>query len=110
MRLALAVAGALALEVLAGCSLDLTGATCNTNENCPVRQFCSVPVGAKQGSCRVGERVTATLALTADPSLLPAGGTTQAVATGLIASRARSAPARRAARHTRGVISWRSRP
>ncbi|HZX42760.1 MAG TPA: hypothetical protein VFE93_13045, partial [Myxococcaceae bacterium] len=57
------------------------GATCNTNENCPVRQFCAVPSGAKQGSCQTGERVTATLALGADPSLLPAGGSTQAVAT-----------------------------
>jgi hypothetical protein len=81
VRLALAAVGALALVLLGGCSLDLTGATCNTNENCPVRQFCSVPSGARQGSCQVGERVSATLALTATPSLLPAGGTTQAVAT-----------------------------
>ena len=73
--------GALALALLAGCKLDLTGATCNTNENCPVRQFCAVPAGARQGTCQIGERVTATLALTANPSLLPAGGTTQAVAT-----------------------------
>ena len=70
--------GALALALLAGCKLDLTGATCNTNENCPVRQFCAVPAGARQGTCQIGERVTATLALTANPSLLPAGGTTQA--------------------------------
>jgi len=73
--------GALALVLLAGCSLDLTGATCNTNENCPVRQYCAVPAGRRQGSCQVGDRVSAQLALTANPSLLPAGGTTQAVAT-----------------------------
>lgn len=76
----LRAAGALALLVLAGCKLDLTGATCNTNENCPVRQFCSVPDGAKQGTCRPGERYSATLALSANPAILPAGGTTQAVA------------------------------
>ena len=70
----------LALVVLTGCKLDLTGATCNTNENCPVRQYCAVSLGSKQGSCQVGERVTATLTLSADPSLLPAGGNTQAVA------------------------------
>jgi hypothetical protein len=81
VRRALAAAGALALMPLAGCALDLTGATCNTNENCPVRQFCSVPAGARQGNCQVGERINATLTLTATPSLLPAGGTTQAVAT-----------------------------
>ena len=52
---------ALALGVLvAGCKLDLTGATCNTNDNCPVRQFCSVPTGAKQGSCQPGARFEAT--------------------------------------------------
>ncbi|HZW87594.1 MAG TPA: hypothetical protein VFF12_00825 [Myxococcaceae bacterium] len=79
MRSAVAVAG-LALALLAGCSLDLTGATCNTNENCPVRQYCAVPAGAKQGSCQIGERISAELLLTANPSLLPAGGTTQAVA------------------------------
>ncbi len=73
---------AVALVLLAAaCSLDLTGATCNTNDNCPVRQFCSVPDGAKQGSCRPGERISATLALSANPAILPAGGTTQAVAT-----------------------------
>jgi len=70
----------LALVVLAGCKLDLTGATCNTNENCPVRQYCAVSLGSKQGSCQVGERVTATLTLSADPSILPAGGSTQAIA------------------------------
>jgi hypothetical protein len=69
------------LLLLAGCKLDLTGATCNTNENCPVRQYCAVPAGSRQGSCQTGERVNATLALSADPSILPAGGTTQAVAT-----------------------------
>ena len=75
MRPALAVAsGALGLLLLAGCKLDLTGATCNTNENCPVRQYCAVPSGSRQGSCQVGERVNATLALSADPSILPAGG------------------------------------
>jgi len=78
-----ALAGAaLALGSLGvGCKLDLTGATCNTNDNCPVRQFCSVPEGAKQGSCQPGDRFTATLTLTTDPAILPAGGTTQAVAT-----------------------------
>jgi trimeric autotransporter adhesin len=76
----LAAAGALTL-LLAGCNLDLTGATCNTNENCPVRQYCSVPPGARQGTCQLGERITATLALGADPSLIPAGSSTQAVAT-----------------------------
>jgi len=82
VRPALTVAAwALGGALLAGCSLDLTGATCNTNENCPVRQYCSVPSAAKQGTCQPGERVTATLALAADPSLLPAGGSTQAVAT-----------------------------
>src|SRR5678815_100979 len=81
MRPASAAAGALALVLLAGCNLDLTGATCNTNENCPVRQYCAVPSGAKQGTCQLGERVTATLALGADPSLIPAGSSTQAVAT-----------------------------
>ncbi len=82
MRPALAVAAwGLGVLLVAGCNLDLTGATCNTNENCPVRQFCAVPSGAKQGSCQTGERVTATLALGADPSLLPAGGSTQAMAT-----------------------------
>ena len=81
MRAAPAVAGALLLVLLPGCALDLTGATCNTNENCPVHQYCAVPAGARQGRCQVGERVSATLTLTADPSLLPAGGTTQAVAT-----------------------------
>src|SRR5262245_45493747 len=77
----LLAAGALALVLLASCNLDLTGATCNTNENCPVRQFCSVPSGARQGTCQLGDRITATLALTADPSLIPAGSSTQAVAT-----------------------------
>jgi len=73
---------ALGLAVLgAGCKLDLTGATCNTNDNCPVRQFCSVPAGARQGSCQPGDRFSATLTLTTDPAILPAGGTTQAVAT-----------------------------
>jgi hypothetical protein len=73
-------AGALAL-LLAGCNLNLTGATCNTNENCPVRQYCSVAPGARQGTCQLGERITATLVLGADPSLIPAGSSTQAVAT-----------------------------
>jgi len=77
----LVAAGAIALVLLAGCNLDLTGATCNTNENCPVRQFCSVPAGARQGTCQLGERITATLALGADPSLIPAGSSTQAFAT-----------------------------
>jgi len=72
---------ALVLLALAGCKLDLTGARCNTNDNCPGRQFCSVPDGAKQGTCRPGERFEATLALTATPAILPAGGTTQAFAT-----------------------------
>ena len=76
-----AVAGALGLLLLAGCKLDLTGATCNTNENCPVRQYCAVPSGARQGACQPGERINAILALSADPSILPAGGSTQAVAT-----------------------------
>jgi hypothetical protein len=40
-----------------------------------------VPDGAKQGSCQPGDRFTATLTLTTDPAILPAGGTTQAVAT-----------------------------
>jgi hypothetical protein len=75
------VAGALGLLLLVGCKLDLTGATCVTNENCPVRQYCAVPLGSRQGSCQVGERVSATLELSADPPILPAGGTTQAVAT-----------------------------
>ena len=76
-----AVAGALGLLLLAGCKLDLTGATCNTNENCPVRQYCAVPLGSRQGSCQTGPRVNAMLALSADPSILPAGGSTQAIAT-----------------------------
>jgi hypothetical protein len=76
------IAGTLGgVVMLAGCKLDLTGATCNTNDNCPVRQFCSVPVGARQGTCKEGDRFEATLALSADPPILPAGGTTQAVAT-----------------------------
>lgn len=82
MRPSLAgAAWTLGVFLLTGCKLDLTGATCNTNDNCPVRQFCAVPAGARQGSCQPGDRVTAILALGADPSLLPAGATTQAVAT-----------------------------
>jgi hypothetical protein len=79
-RTSAGAAWTLALVVLAGCKLDLTGATCNTNENCPVRQYCAVSLGSKQGSCQVGERITATLTLSADPSILPAGGSTQAIA------------------------------
>ena len=80
MRRALAGAWAIAVVVASGCKLDLTGATCNTSDNCPVRQFCSVPLGSKQGNCQYGPRVSATLTLSADPSILPAGSTTQAVA------------------------------
>ncbi|HUM09878.1 MAG TPA: Ig-like domain-containing protein [Myxococcaceae bacterium] len=82
MRTSLALAPwALGVVLLAACELDLTGATCNTDENCPVRQFCAVPSGERQGSCQSGERVSAILALGADPSILPAGGSTQAIAT-----------------------------
>lgn len=76
-----AAAGGLVVVALAGCRLDLTGAACNTDDNCPVRQFCAFPLGAKQGTCQAGAGVSAILALTADPALLPAGATTQAVAT-----------------------------
>jgi len=40
-----------------------------------------VPSGARQGACQPGERINAILARSADPSILPAGGSTQAVAT-----------------------------
>ncbi len=75
------VAWTLAVVLLAGCKLDLTGAACNTNDNCPVRQYCSVPEGVKQGTCQSGARFTAMLTLAADSPILPAGATTQAEAT-----------------------------
>src|SRR2546423_3596598 len=50
IRKALPVAVALALS---GCSLDLTGALCQSDQNCPRSQFC------RAGTCQVGPRTDA---------------------------------------------------
>ena len=74
MALPVRAACALALVLLAaGCTLDLTGATCNTNDNCPVRQFCSVPDGARQGTCRPGERFDGDACALCQPGDSPRG-------------------------------------
>ena len=75
---ALAIAG-----LHAACRLDLTGATCHDDSNCPVRQYCARAISEPQGVCRDGvgpPQVSADFIVDADRRLIPLGGTAQAYA------------------------------
>jgi len=79
--LALGLLGLLGSLSPAACHLDLTGAACSSNSNCPLHQHCQLPLGEKTGVCQPGGGVFAGLAIDAEQRLLPVGGATQAFAT-----------------------------
>lgn len=71
-----------ALLALGGCRLDLTGAACIDDDNCPVNQYCQILPVQDVGSCVAGTNPAgpgSTFVIGADRSLLlPLGGTAQA--------------------------------
>jgi hypothetical protein len=79
---ALAIAG-----LLAACRLDLTGATCHDDSNCPVRQYCARAISEPQGVCRTGvgpPEISVDFTVGADRRLIPLGGTAQAYAIAVV--------------------------
>lgn len=75
---ALALAG-----LLGACRLDLTGATCRDDSNCPVRQYCARAISEEKGVCRDGvgpPQVSVNFIVDADRRLIPLGGSAQAYA------------------------------
>jgi hypothetical protein len=73
---------AVAVLVLGACKLDLTGAACTDDDNCPVNQYCSILADQELGACVAGVNPVdagTDFVIQHDRSLLlPLGGTAEA--------------------------------
>ena len=83
-----ALAAALAMAgLLFACRLDLTGASCQDDSNCPVHQYCARAITEEKGVCRSGTgppQISVVFTVDADRRLIPLGGTAQAYAIAVV--------------------------